>query len=302
MLCNVITSQSSLFSISLFIGSFYIISVILIFFYIPEKYIIDKEEEEKEKEKEKEKVEKEQKTNNTNNSNISNNSFDDNSKGFIKENKIDSKNLKDKKIHNFKNVKNYFIPSLYRLTNNYPFILLLTPWILDLIIMTIFAAMLPFFLNFIINPQKYCMKNNYDLNSDNCNVNIWLAYSISVFFIFCVFFTLMWHYLVKKFGKKKCWQSYSLISIFVFGLFFFCGEGSMGTLIFVSICCSIPAGGAYINDVFISDIIDYDEFICGQRNEGVFTVFSAFIPKVVSIFSQSIPLTVMTCKNKIKLN
>jgi len=182
------------------------------------------------------------------------------------------------------------------LANNYPFILLLTPWILDLIITTIFAAMLPFFLNYIINPQRYCIKNDLDLNSDDCNVNIWLAYSISVFFISCIFFTLMWHYLVKKFGKKKCWQSYSLISIIVFSLFFFCGEGSMGTLIFVSICCSIPAGGAYLNDVFISDIIDYDEFICGQRNEGVFTVFSAFIPKVVSIFSQSIPLTVMTCK------
>ena len=189
----------------------------------------------------------------------------------------------------------YFIPSIYRLANNKPFLLLLPPWILDLITPTIFASILPFFLNFVINPQKYCKENDIDLDSDVCNVNIWLAYCISVFFIGCIIFTLIWHYFVRIFGKKKCWQTYSLISIVVFSFFLMCDKGSMGMLIFVSSLCSIPAGGAYLNDVFISDIIDYDEFICGQRNEGVFTVFSGFIPKVVSIFAQSIPLTLMTC-------
>lgn len=202
---------------------------------------------------------------------------------------------KNNQKFNFKNTNEFFIPSLYRLANNKPFLMLLTPWIIDLIITTIFASMLPFFLNFVINPQKYCKENNLDLHSDDCNVNIWLAYSISIFFISCIFFTIIWHYFVKKFGKKKCWQSYSLISILVFSFFLLCDKGSMRILLFVSFCCSIPAGGAYLNDVFISDIIDYDEFICGQRNEGVFTVFSAFIPKVVSIFAQSIPLTIMTC-------
>lgn len=218
-----------------------------------------------------------------------------NNKNSIKDNEINSNNQKKPKL-NFKQTNEFFIPSIYRLANNKPFLMLLTPWIIDLIITTIFASMLPFFLNFVINPQKYCKEHNMDLNSENCNVSIWLAYSISTFFISCIFFTFLWHYLVKKFGKKKCWQSYSLISILVFSFFLMCDKGSMRTLIFVSFCCSIPAGGAYLNDVFISDIIDYDEFICGQRNEGVFTVFSAFVPKVVSIFAQAIPLTIMTCK------
>ena len=62
---------------------------------------------------------------------------------------------------------------------------------------------------------------------------------------------------------------------------------------FLSVLNAIPAGGAYLNDVFLSDIIDYDEFISGQRSEGLYTVFATFIPKIVSIFAQSIPLTIL---------
>jgi len=104
---------------------------------------------------------------------------------------------------------------------------------------------------------------------------------------------LIWHYIVKAIGKKKSWTLYSLISLFVFALFLLCSEGSFTLLIISSICLAIPAGGAYINDVFLSDCIDYDEFLTGQRNEGIYTMFTSFIPKFVSIFAQSIPLTIL---------
>ena len=104
---------------------------------------------------------------------------------------------------------------------------------------------------------------------------------------------VIWHYVVKSIGKKNAWSLYSLISILTFSLFLFCEEGSFALLIIVSILNAIPAGGAYLNDVFVADIIDYDEFITGKRNEGLYTVFSTFIPKIVSIFAQSIPLTIL---------
>jgi Na+/melibiose symporter-like transporter len=160
---------------------------------------------------------------------------------------------------------------------------------------TIFGTMLPFYLNFVINPQKYCLENGIDLNANRCNVNILLGYSISVFFIGCIISMSIWHYFVKIFGKKRCWEAYSLISILTFSLFIMCDSDSIGLILFASVCCSIPAGGAYLNDVFCSDIIDYDEFLTSQRNEGLYTVFSSFIPKIVSIFAQSIPFTIMSC-------
>ena len=201
---------------------------------------------------------------------------------------------KIKEKNNTNENENSFIPSLYQLIENKPFVNLITPWIIDIMITTVFATMLPFFLNYVINPQKYCRENNINLNSDQCNVNVWLGYAISIFFIFCMLFMFVWHYFVKQFGKIICWQIYSLISILTFSLFLMCKEGSLGTLLFASVFCSIPAGGAYLNEVFVSDIIDYDEFLTRKRNEGLYTVFAAFIPKIVSIFAQSIPLTLMS--------
>jgi GPH family glycoside/pentoside/hexuronide:cation symporter len=202
----------------------------------------------------------------------------------IKENK---KSFNTEKVH--------FLPSLQRLSNNRPFVLLVVPWIIDTMITTTFATMLPFFLNFVINPQNYCIKNGIDLNLDRCSVNVLIGYSISSFFIFCIFSMFVWHYLVGIYGKKRCWQLYSLIAIPAFSLFLMCDEGSFLMLIIASIGVAIPAGGAYLNDVFISDLIEYDEFLTGKRTEGLFTVFAAYIPKVVSIFSQSIPLAAMSC-------
>lgn len=203
--------------------------------------------------------------------------------------------IKEKKFTFKKEDKNYLIPTLFRMMNNKPFIDLLIPWIIDVTVTSIFATMLPFFISYVINPQKYCIMNRIELNSDVCSTTNWLGVTISIFFIFCIGSTLLWHYFLPYLGKKKVWQIYSLMSVITFSLFLICDEGSMFLLVLFSIACAIPAGGSYLNDVFVSDIIDYDEFITGKRNEGLYIVFSSFTPKIVGIFAQSLPLTVMAC-------
>ncbi len=106
---------------------------------------------------------------------------------------------------------------------------------------------------------------------------------------------LLWHFIIKIVPRKKAWQGYSLVSVFSFAIFMICGEGSMSLLVIFSVLNAMPAGGAYLNDVFVSDIIDYDEFLTGKRNEGIYVVFSSFIPKIVTILAQSLPLTIMSC-------
>ena len=87
---------------------------------------------------------------------------------------------------------------------------------------------------------------------------------------------------------------YSLISILPFTLFLFCDIGSTNLLVISAIATSFPMGGAYLNDVLISDVIEYDEFLTGKRAEGIFTVFSSLIPKFVSLFAQAIPLSILS--------
>lgn len=191
--------------------------------------------------------------------------------------------------------KSYILPTLFRLINNKPFIRLIIPWIIDATIVQIFATMLPFFVSYVINPQKVCIEKNIDLTKDECNSTIWMGITICLFFLCCIFSMFIWHYLIGFIEKKKAWQSYSLMSIVTFALYLVCEEGSMILVIIFSIINSLPAGGGYLNDVFTSDAIDYDEFTTGKRNEGIYIVFSTFTPKLVGVFAQSIPLTIMTC-------
>lgn len=180
---------------------------------------------------------------------------------------------------------------------NKPFINLLLPYIFDTLITQIFATMLPFFITYIINPMKYCKQNNIDITNQNCNGNTWLGITMFSFFVASLISIISWHFYVGLIGKKKAWQSYSIMCIFTFSLFLFCDVGHTYLLICLCVLNSVPAGGAYLNDVLLTDTIDYDEFISGKRNEGIYIVVSVFVPKIVGIAAQSIPLTIMSRKN-----
>ena len=204
-----------------------------------------------------------------------------------------SVNIQEKQ-GSFNKEKFSFIPSLNQLINNKPFLSMIIPWICDMSIMTIFSSMLPFYLNSVINPQEYCRENKIPLKNKECKADYYLGMSISLFFICCIASCSLWHHFVDRFGKVTCWKTYSLISIIPFILFLFCDIGSTTLLVIAAILTSFPTGGAYLNDVLISDVIVYDEFLTGKRAEGIFTVFSSLIPKFVSLFAQAIPLSILS--------
>ena len=63
----------------------------------------------------------------------------------------------------FNKEKVAFVPSLHQIVNNKPFLILIIPWICDVLIMTIFSSMIPFYLNIIINSQQFCRTNHISL-------------------------------------------------------------------------------------------------------------------------------------------
>ena len=204
-----------------------------------------------------------------------------------------SLNIQEKQ-GSFNKEKFSFIPSINQIINNKPFLSMIIPWVCDMSIMTIFSSMLPFFLNAVINPQQYCRQNKISLKNKECKADYYLGLSISLFFICCIASCSIWHLLVDRYGKVLCWKMYSIISILPFTLFLFCDVGSTHLLVISAIFTSFPTGGAYLNDVLISDVIEYDEFLTGKRAEGIFTVFSSLIPKFVSLFAQAIPLSILS--------
>lgn len=185
------------------------------------------------------------------------------------------------------------LSKIYQMLKNRPFISLIFPWVIDVSSSTIFSTMLPFYLNTIINPQKYCIENNIPLNTFTCNSQIWLGICVTVFFLTCIVSMSFWHWMVSLFGKKFCWRLYSFISFFTFLGFYFVSYGETEKVVFFSVIAAIPAGGTYINDVNLTDTIDYDEFLTNRRNEAMYSVFISFIPKFVSIFAQALPISIL---------
>ena len=94
-----------------------------------------------------------------------------------------SNRIKEKKHENKNENEGHFIPTLFRLYNNKPFMYLLLPWIIDITIAQIVTTIFPFFIAYITNPYNHCKKNNISLSDAKCSSTFWLAILISLFFI-----------------------------------------------------------------------------------------------------------------------
>jgi hypothetical protein len=76
-------------------------------------------------------------------------------------------------------------------------------------------------------------------------------------------------------------------------LFVFVGEGDIWPAMLVTCLNGAPLGARFLNDSTLADTIDYDEFMTGERREAQFTMFISFVPKVVSIPTQALPIALI---------
>ena len=56
--------------------------------------------------------------------------------------------------------------------------------------------------------------------------------------------------------------------------------------------CIIYAGHYFLRSI-LADVIDYDEFLTGERREGLYFYFLEFIPKLMQVPSQAIPFLML---------
>ena len=183
-----------------------------------------------------------------------------------------------------------FVTSLFRSIRNKAFRPLMIGWVLDFASLALIATMLPFFLKYYVELD---------------DANTVLGFAMAAFFVsgFCaipIFFYLSrqdrqgdeW-YEKLKIGKFNAWLTYNVINVCTNFLFLFIGEGDLYYMYFCMIMNGIPTGGQFLIASVLCDVIDYDEFLNFKRNEGQFSVFATFIPKLIAIPCQSFPLVGM---------
>jgi len=99
-------------------------------------------------------------------------------------------------------------------------------------------------------------------------------------FVFCyllaaVSTALFWVRLAKRYDKRRLWMFAMTLSGLAFGGMFLVGEGNWIPLVLLSALAGVGGGcGGIVAPSIQSDIIDFDEYMTGQRKEGAY--FAAF--------------------------
>lgn len=98
----------------------------------------------------------------------------------------------------------------------------------------------------------------------------------------------LWVPLSRRFGKKELWLFSMVLTALSFGGMFFLTPGSVGLILFLAFTAGLAGGcGGMIGPSVQSDVIDYDEYMTGERKEGAY--FSAWN----FVFKASFGITLM---------
>jgi Na+/melibiose symporter-like transporter len=185
------------------------------------------------------------------------------------------------------------VPSMLNTFNNKPFVMLLPAWACDAVTTGIIASMVSYFVRYVVKPefQPGCA----DGLSDDWWCRSVPVTGLSVTMTLCAafIFTPVWLFIAKKLGKRKTWLIWSMTMAVTNAFYILVGEGDHWKCIVISGINGIPFGAKFLADAILADIIDYDEFLTGQRSEATYTMFKSFLPKICAIPAAAIPLALL---------
>ena len=181
------------------------------------------------------------------------------------------------------------VPSMIRAFRNPAFTVLLAAWFIDAIGWFSLSAMLPFYVKYFLEPETRTAGTDLEFLNDD----ITLGAALLILFISAIIGMPFWNFLANRIGKYEAWLAYNLFNGISNALYGLVGTGDWELAFIVTALNGIPFGGKFLSDSTLADTIDYDEFLTGQRREAQFTMFSGFVPKIVSIPSQALPIAII---------
>lgn len=115
----------------------------------------------------------------------------------------------------------------------------------------------------------------YVVHAPNLNEAFILAYFVPQFAL-----TPIWIRLARKFSKKNLWLFSMMCMAVGYSSIFFVGEDSFTLLFVIIFLLGLGGGcGSVIAPSIQADVIDYDEYLTGERKEGAYTAIWNFIRK-----------------------
>lgn len=200
------------------------------------------------------------------------------------------------------------VPSMLGTLQNPAFVTLLPAWACDAVSSAIFLALCPYLIMYVVAPEYQteedspfgidCKEGVRGVSTSNhyskyCNTQNVLGACVGAALMAAIITTPLWLAAVKRYGKVKLWLLWSLVMAATNYAFLILSKSSMLTAVFVCCINGIPIAAKFLADAILADIIDYDEFLTGSRNEATYTMFKSFLPKVMAIPASALPLSIM---------
>ena len=93
----------------------------------------------------------------------------------------------------------------------------------------------------------------------------------------------IWVRLAGRFERHKLWMAGMTLQCMGYGSLIFLDEGRLGVMLFCSILCGTGSGcGNTLGQAIKADVIDYDEYMTGERKEGSYFAMWAFMQKLAT--------------------
>ena len=188
------------------------------------------------------------------------------------------------------------VASSLRTFNNRPFNILLPAWVCDALVNSLVSSLLTYFVRYIVQPEYSHEKCNNGLGSNldwDCSSEMVLGGSVLALLLAAFVFSPFWLAMTKLIGKRNAWLLWSLTMACTNPLYFMVGKGDAKLCVIISAVNGIPFGAKFLADAILADVIDYDEFLTGNRAEATYTMFKSFLPKVAAIPASAIPVALL---------
>jgi GPH family glycoside/pentoside/hexuronide:cation symporter len=90
----------------------------------------------------------------------------------------------------------------------------------------------------------------------------------------------IWVRLSRRFGKRNVWMFAMVVTGFAFGGTFLIGENDIAAMVVLLVFAGAASGcGGTVGPSILADVIDYDEYMSGERKEGVYSAAWGFTLK-----------------------
>jgi Na+/melibiose symporter-like transporter len=182
-----------------------------------------------------------------------------------------------------------FAVNFVRVLSNKAFQPLLASWFFDWGSLGLLSAMFPLFIQYIIiapsDPPNY---------EESAKATLYLAYCSIALFVAAILSMPVWLKIGQVVGKRKAWLAYNIWNSITCPWFLLLGRDDAGSMpmmcILISVLNGTAVGGQFFVDSVTADVIDYDEFLYGNRIEGAFSTLNTFIPKIILVATTALPL------------